>query len=78
MGAESEAIVKHIEHEREELGRNIEALESIVKAEPEKLKQKAILWYEDLLPKAVLGALGLAFLIGFLVTDRRRKHHPRY
>jgi hypothetical protein len=78
MGSESDAIVKHIEHEREELGRNIDALESIVKAEPEKLKQEAIRWYEDLLPKAVLGAFGLALLIGFLVTDRRRKFGRRY
>lgn len=79
MGAESDQIVKHIEREREELGRNIDALESMMRTEPEKLKAQAVRWYEDALPKIVIGAFGLFLLIGFLASDRRVKiRRPRY
>jgi hypothetical protein len=66
MGSESNAIAEHIRDEREQLGRDLRELESMVREEPRR-------WFNDNLPRIVVTAFGAFFLIGFFGANRRRR-----
>jgi hypothetical protein len=68
MGTESNAIAEHIRLEREELGRDLRQLDTLVREEPRQ-------WLEENLWRIAAAAFGAFLLIGFVVTSRR---HRRY
>jgi hypothetical protein len=68
MGAQSNAIAEHIRLEREELGRDIRELDSLVREEPKR-------WLQENLGRIAAASFGALLLIGFVITSRR---HRRY
>jgi len=66
MGAQSNAIAEHIRLEREELGRNIQELDSLVRAEPRR-------WLQENLGRIAVASFSALLLIGFMITSRRHR-----
>jgi len=66
MGAQSNAIAEHIRLEREELGRDIRELDSLVREEPKR-------WLQENLGRIVAASFGALLLIGFVITSRRHR-----
>jgi len=66
MGAESNAIAEHIRLQREELGRDIRELDSLVREEPKR-------WLQENLGRIAAATFGALLLLGFMITSRRRR-----
>jgi hypothetical protein len=66
MGAESNAIAEHIRLEREELGRDIRELDSLVREEPKR-------WLQENLGRIAAATFGALLLLGFMITSRRHR-----
>jgi hypothetical protein len=64
MGSQSNAIAEHIREEREQLGRDLDELQSIVREQPKR-------WVDENLPRFLGITFGAFFLIGLLGADRR-------
>jgi hypothetical protein len=67
MGAQSNALAEHIRQEREELGRNIRELDSLIRDEPER-------WLLRNWPRLAALAFGAFFLLGYAITNGRRRN----
>jgi hypothetical protein len=67
MGSEPNALAERIEAEREELGKDIQEIESRVREEPRR-------WLEMNLPRLAGAAFGMFFLIGFASARRRHRY----
>jgi hypothetical protein len=65
MGAQSNALAEHIRQEREELGRDIRELDSMIRQEPER-------WLLRNWPRIAGLAFGVFLLLGYAIADRRR------
>jgi hypothetical protein len=65
MGAQSNALAEHIRQEREELGRDIRELDSMIREEPER-------WLLRNWPRIAGLAFGVFLLLGYVIADRRR------
>lgn len=64
MGSQSNALAEHIRNEREELGRDIKQLETMMREEPKR-------WFNRNLPRILATAFGVFFLIGLTGASRR-------
>jgi hypothetical protein len=67
MGAQSNALAEHIRQEREELGRDIRELDSMIRKEPER-------WLHRNWSRVAGMAFGVFFLLGYAITGRRRRY----
>ncbi len=64
MGSQPNAIAEHIRDEREQLSRDLEELQTMVRQEPKR-------WLDENLPRMLGIAFGAFFLIGLATADRR-------